>query len=76
MILTILESILLIVNAIAILNEKRFLKKCKFNNNKDGFDTSAAQPGSINEKISSKNQLIMMVFTLRSVGKCKVKDIS
>lgn len=29
MILTLLESILLIVNAIAILNEKRFLKKCK-----------------------------------------------
>jgi hypothetical protein len=25
----ILESILLIVNAVAILNEKRFLKKCK-----------------------------------------------
>lgn len=28
MILTLLESILLIVNAVAILNEKRFLKKC------------------------------------------------
>lgn len=58
MILTILESILLIVNAIAILNEKRFLKKCKFNNNKDGFDTSAAQPGSINEKYHQKINLL------------------
>lgn len=26
---TLLETILLIINAIAILNEKRFLKKCK-----------------------------------------------
>lgn len=29
----ILESILLIINAIAILNEKRFLKKCRYEYN-------------------------------------------
>lgn len=72
MILTLLESILLIVNAIAILNEKRFLKKCNiFILLKDGFDTVSSQPGDVNEVVSSKNQVIMMIFTLRSIGKCK-----
>jgi hypothetical protein len=38
----------------------------------DGFDTASAQPGDVNETVSSKNQAIMMVFTLRSIGKCKI----
>lgn len=33
----ILESILLIMNAVAILNEKRFLKKCTFIHNNRWF---------------------------------------
>ena len=37
----------------------------------DGFDTLAAQPNSPNAEITSKSQIIMMVFTIRSVGKCK-----
>jgi hypothetical protein len=69
----ILESILLIVNAIAILNEKRFLKKCKkCLDIIDGFDTLSAQPNSPNEMITSKSQIIMMAFTIRSVGKCNI----
>lgn len=66
---------MLFLNAIAILNEKRFLKKCIFNHLKlDGFDTSSAQTGAVNETVSSKNQIIMMVFTLRSIGKCNIID--
>ncbi len=65
-----LETILLFINAVAILNEKRFLKKCTNFSYVDGFDTSSAQPDSTNEVITSKSQIIMMVFTLRSVGKC------
>jgi len=41
------------------------------NNFKDGFDTVSSQPGGVNETVSSKNQIIMMIFTLRSIGKCK-----
>lgn len=67
----ILESILLIINAIAILNEKRFLKKCKIIKDIDGFDTLSAQPNSPNDIVTSKSQIIMMGFTIRSVGKCK-----
>lgn len=66
----ILESILLIINAIAILNEKRFLKKCNLRFKIDGFDTLSAQPNSPNDVITSKSQLIMMVFSVRSIGKC------
>jgi len=37
----------------------------------DGFDTTAAaNPNSPNEAITSKSQAIMMIFTLRSLGKC------
>lgn len=36
----------------------------------DGFDTISSQPGGVNETVSSKNQVIMMIFTLRSIGKC------
>ena len=36
----------------------------------DGFDTVSTQPGDVNETVSSKNQVIMMIFTLRSIGKC------
>ena len=65
-----LESILLILNAVAILNEKRFLSKCKSCMSIDGFDTKSVQPNSPNEVITSKSQIIMMVFAVRSVGKC------
>jgi hypothetical protein len=37
----------------------------------DGFDTVSTQPNDVNEIVSSKNQVIMMIFTLRSIGKCK-----
>jgi hypothetical protein len=36
----------------------------------DGFDTLSAQPNSPNDIITSKSQIIMMAFTIRSVGKC------
>lgn len=65
-----LESILLILNAIAILNEKRFLSKRTFLHDIDGFDTSSANSNSQNEVITSKSQIIMMIFTIRSFGKC------
>jgi hypothetical protein len=38
----------------------------------DGFDTLSAQPNSPNEMITSKSQIIMMAFTIRSVGKCNI----
>ena len=66
----ILESIILIMNAIAILNEKRFLKKCVYLHNIDGFDTLSVQPNDPNETITSKSQIIMMLFAVRSIGKC------
>lgn len=37
----------------------------------DGFDTLSVQPNSPNEVITSKSQIIMMVFAVRSIGKCK-----
>lgn len=37
--------------------------------NLDGFDTTAVS-NAPNEIISSKNQLVMLVFTLRTYGKC------
>lgn len=37
----------------------------------DGFDTLSAQPNSPNDVITSKSQIIMMVFSVRSIGKCK-----
>lgn len=37
----------------------------------DGFDTLSAQPNSPNESINSKSQIIMMIFSVRSIGKCK-----
>lgn len=66
---TLLETILLFMNAVAILNQKRFLKKCTSKFYADGFDTASAG-GNPNETITSKSQIIMMVFTLRSIGKC------
>ncbi len=36
----------------------------------DGFDTLSAQPNSPNDVITSKSQIIMMVFSVRSIGKC------
>lgn len=41
----------------------------------DGFDTLSAQPNSPNEQITSKSQLIMMVFSVRSIGKCTSPSI-
>lgn len=77
MIGALLETILLIMNAVAILNEKRFLKKCtSCPYVVDGFDTSSATSSNSNtssnpnDTITSKSQIIMMVFTLRSMGKC------
>lgn len=40
--------------------------------NSDGFDTLSAQPNSPNDVITSKSQLIMMVFSVRSIGKCNL----
>lgn len=37
----------------------------------DGFDTLSAQPNSPNDVITSKSQIIMMIFSVRSIGKCK-----
>jgi hypothetical protein len=48
-----LETILLFINAVAILNEKRFLKKCTSITYVDGFDTSSAQPDNTNSTNSS-----------------------
>ena len=42
----------------------------------DGFDTLSAQPNSPNDVITSKSQIIMMVFSVRSVGKCKFNSLS
>ena len=36
----------------------------------DGFDTLSAQPNSPNDVITSKSQIIMMIFAVRSIGKC------
>lgn len=36
----------------------------------DGFDTLSAQPNSPNDVITSKSQIIMMIFSVRSIGKC------
>lgn len=36
----------------------------------DGFDTLSAQPNSPNEVITSRSQIIMMIFAVRSIGKC------
>lgn len=44
--------------------------------NLDGFDTLSAQPNSPNESITSKSQLIMMAFSIRSIGKCTHTDNS
>lgn len=43
--------------------------------NSDGFDTLSAQPNSPNDVITSKSQLIMMVFSVRSIGKCNLLSI-
>ena len=48
-------------------------KNVIFVEKKDGFDTSSAQPGAVNETISSKNQVIMMIFTMKSIGKCNCR---
>lgn len=36
----------------------------------DGFHTEAAQANGQNETLTSKSQIIMMIFALRSFGKC------
>lgn len=36
----------------------------------DGFDTQSAQPNNPNDVIASKSQIIMMIFSVRSIGKC------
>ena len=41
MLFSLLETIVLLMNALAILNEKRFLKKCMPYLTLDGFDTTA-----------------------------------
>ena len=68
---SLIKTILLVVNAIAILNDKRFIKKCKKALSLD-FGGEASNPTVIpGEAPSSKGQLIMLILTLRTYGICK-----
>lgn len=69
-----LETLLLFINAIAILNEKRFLKKCTVWYRVDGFSTVSGMENNPNENLTSKSQIIMLMYTLRSFGRCKYGD--
>jgi hypothetical protein len=56
----ILESLLLLANALAILNEPRFLRR-------HGLDIESVAG---EEGLSSKKQLVMGIYTVRKFGKC------
>ncbi len=66
----ILESLLLLANAIAILSDK-FLKRCKKNLNK--FLDNIHKPFSESKNyISAKNQIALLLYVIRRYGKCMI----
>ena len=70
-----LESILLILNAMAILNEYHFLRKCKHSSPyvSDGWHqlnmNSTARAGTATY---FKNSLIFWFYSMRNFGRCKL----
>lgn len=67
---SLIKTILLVVNAIAILNDKRFIKKCTkglvVDFGGEAFNR-ATVPG---EAPTNSGQLIMLILTLRTYGIC------
>ena len=73
------EAALFFLNAMAILNEKRFLKKCKYFLNVypkyriDGWDRPDIQSSMDSAGVSFiKHQSILLLYTVRTYGKCKL----
>lgn len=62
------ESVLLIINALAILNERRFLRKCKRVLELDGLDQESLKHLDMS---SVKGQIGMLLFSARRYGICK-----
>lgn len=67
---SLIKTILLVVNAIAILNDKRFIKKCTTVLSLDFGGEVAANTMVPGEAPSGKGQLIMLILTLRTYGIC------
>ena len=61
-----LEAFVLVVNALAILNDKRFLKK-------RGLEFQGFQQPQGDSSDPIKQNLIPLLFTCRTYGKCKKK---
>lgn len=68
-----IESGIIFMNAMAILNEQHLLKKCKTRLIRDGWHIPTMQnSGGEQGMTTAKNQVIFLIFTMRKYGKCNL----
>lgn len=66
-----IESMILLLNAMAILNERYFLKKCKSVDDADGWHVpNMEQRRNVGMVGTLKHQLIFGFYTMRNFGRC------
>jgi hypothetical protein len=68
---SLIKTILLVVNAIAILNDKRFIKNVPCYGIVDLGSGTLQNSGTSPDSPTNPNQLVMLVLTLRTYGICK-----